>query len=211
MKKILFLSAFLIFFLSGCSQNQTILGPIEEPISEADRDEAPELREEPISEADRDEAPELREEPVSEADRDEAPELREEPVSEADREEPPELREMPVSEADREEPPELEELDIEPEHIGGSCNTISKTSTCIDYIGSFWTETQMRYNCYSGTVSFNLCETGNIGGCNILKGNDTETIIWMYPYGGSPISSDSAQSAKPSCDINPLGNWVNAK
>jgi len=100
----------------------------------------------------------------------------------------------------------------EEERRGGSCNAIAKTSTCIDYIGSFWTETQMRYSCsYSGTFSFDLCETGSIGGCNIGKGSFNDMIIWMYPYGGSPIAADTAKSAKPACDMNPMGTWVNAR
>ena len=206
MKKIITLIAILSIsvLFTGCSQNQNILGPSEEPVSEEDRELPPDLDDLDVD----------REEPVSEEDRELLPDLdadREIPVSEEDRELPPELREMPVSEEDRELPPELEDLNIEPERIGGSCNMISQNSTCIDYVGNFWTETQMKYNCYSGTVSFNSCESGNIGGCNILKGSDTETIIWMYPYGGSPISGDSVQSAKPSCDINPMGNWLSAR
>ena len=100
----------------------------------------------------------------------------------------------------------------EEERRGGSCNAIEKTSTCIDYIGSFWTETQMKYACsYSGTFSFEKCETGSIGGCNVGKGSFNDMTIWMYPYGGSPISSDTVESAKPSCDMNPMGAWVNAR
>jgi hypothetical protein len=100
----------------------------------------------------------------------------------------------------------------EEERRGGSCNAIAKTSTCIDYIGSFWTETQMRYSCsYSGIFSFDLCETGSIGGCNVGKGSFSDMIIWMYPYGGSPIATDTAKSAKPTCDMNPMGTWVNAR
>ena len=98
------------------------------------------------------------------------------------------------------------------ERRGGSCNAIAKTSTCIDYIGSFWTETQMKYSCsYSGTFSFESCETGSIGGCNVGKGSFNDMIIWMYSYGGAPIAVDTAKSAKPACDMNPMGNWVNAR
>lgn len=101
---------------------------------------------------------------------------------------------------------------LKEERRGGSCDMIAKTSTCIDYIGSFWTETQMKYSCsYSGTFSFDSCKTGSIGGCNVGKGGFNDMIIWMYSYGGSPISSDTVKSAKPACDMNPMGTWVNAK
>ncbi len=98
------------------------------------------------------------------------------------------------------------------ERRGGSCNAIAKTSTCIDYIGSFWTETQMRYSCsYSGIFSFDSCESGSIGGCQVGKGSFNDMIIWMYPHGGSPIATDTVKSAKPACDMNPMGSWVNAR
>ena len=105
-------------------------------------------------------------------------------------------------------------MDTEPEEKSPSrsCNSIAKMSTCIDYIGSFWTETQMKYACqYSGTLSPEPCETGSIGGCNVGKGSFNDMIIWMYSYGGAPIAADSAKSAKPACDMNPMGNWVNAR
>jgi len=107
---------------------------------------------------------------------------------------------------------EEEPEDKEEERRGGSCNAITKTSTCIDYIGPFWTETQMRYSCsYSGEFSFEPCEGGNIGGCEVGRGSFNDMIIWMYPYGGSPIAADTAKSAKPSCDMNPMGNWLSAR
>jgi len=102
--------------------------------------------------------------------------------------------------------------DKQEERSGGSCNAITKTSTCIDYIESFWTEAQMKYSCsYSGTFSFEACESGSIGGCNVGKDSFNDMIIWMYSYGGSPISGDTVKSAKPVCDMNPMGTWVNAR
>lgn len=93
-----------------------------------------------------------------------------------------------------------------------SCNAIAKTSTCIDYIGSFWTETQMKYACeYSGTLSPEPCETGSIGGCNVGQGSFNDMIIWMYSRGGASIVASSAKSAKPACDMNPMGTWLNAR
>ncbi|MBT3816860.1 MAG: hypothetical protein HOE80_04715 [Candidatus Magasanikbacteria bacterium] len=108
----------------------------------------------------------------------------------------------------------LENIPTKPKetpHIGGSCNLIAKTSTCLEYVGQFWTEEQMGYNCYEGTLSFDPCEHGEIGGCDIGKNSMTEMVIWMYPYGASPISAKDAEAAKPTCDINPMGTWINAR
>jgi len=50
-----------------------------------------------------------------------------------------------------------------------SCNAIAKSSTCIEYIGSFWSEIQKKYHCQeAGTLSSEPCESGNIGGCEIF-------------------------------------------
>ena len=111
----------------------------------------------------------------------------------------------------------LEDLPSEPKttpsapHIGGSCDLIAKTSTCLEYVGQFWTEEQMGYNCYEGTLSFEPCERGEIGGCDIGENSMTEMVIWMYPYGASPITAKDAQAAKPTCDMNPMGTWINTR
>ena len=93
-----------------------------------------------------------------------------------------------------------------------SCNAIAKSSTCIEYIGSFWSEIQKKYHCQEvGTLSSEPCESGNIGGCEIGGGGPTGLIIWMYPYGGDPVPAESAKTAKPGCDMNPMGRWLSAQ
>ncbi len=93
-----------------------------------------------------------------------------------------------------------------------SCNAIAESSTCIDYVGSFWSEIQKKYHCQeAGTLSPESCEGGNIGGCQIGGGSPSDMIVWMYPYGGEPILTESAKTAKTGCNLNPMGNWVNAQ
>ena len=93
-----------------------------------------------------------------------------------------------------------------------SCNSISKMSICVDYIGSFWIKKQMQFACgYSGVLSDKPCESGSIGGCEVGKGSFNDMIIWMYPYGASPIAAGTVKSAKPACDTNPMGTWVGAR
>jgi hypothetical protein len=102
------------------------------------------------------------------------------------------------------------EADLDKEKIGWSCNMITTSSTCIDYIWNFWTQSNIEENCY-GVFSNNSCEHGSIGGCNVAQNFITEIIVWMYPYGGDPIPSENAPLAKPVCDMNPMGAWVNAR
>ncbi|RJQ34287.1 hypothetical protein C4566_02285 [Candidatus Parcubacteria bacterium] len=92
----------------------------------------------------------------------------------------------------------------------GSCNAIAFGSNCIDYIGSIWTEEQMRLNCQGANVSFSLdaCPYPENGGCRMTGGTISETIAWTYPYGGDPISGEVLEMTKGACDINPLGEWV---
>ncbi len=93
-----------------------------------------------------------------------------------------------------------------------SCNAIAKSSTCIEYVGSFWSEIQKKYHCQeAGILSPKPCESGNIGGCEIGGGGPSDLITWMYPYGGDPIPAKSAKTAKSGCDMNPMGRWLSAR
>ncbi len=93
-----------------------------------------------------------------------------------------------------------------------SCNSISNSSTCIEYVGSFWTEDQKKYHCKeAGVLSVDLCESGNIGGCRIGGDSASDMIVWMYPYGGEPMDADGAKAAKMGCNMNPMGSWQDAR
>jgi len=93
-----------------------------------------------------------------------------------------------------------------------SCDAIENSSTCIEYKGTFWSEIQKKYHCNgTGVLSEKSCESGNIGGCRIGGGSPSDMIVWMYPYGGEPIETDSVKSAKMGCDMNPMGSWQEAQ
>lgn len=94
--------------------------------------------------------------------------------------------------------------------VKGSCNAIDFGSNCIDYIGSIWTEEQMKLNCQGANVKFSLdaCPYPENGGCRMTGGTVSETIAWTYPYGGDPISGEVLEMTKSACNINPLGEWV---
>jgi len=93
----------------------------------------------------------------------------------------------------------------------GSCNAIDFGSVCIDYIGSMWTEQQMKLNCQgAGRVfSKNGCPYSEVGGCRSTPGAIPETIAWSYNYGGDPITAENVQYASGACNqLAPIAQWV---
>ena len=102
----------------------------------------------------------------------------------------------------------LEEIDGDSK-VKGSCDLIARDSTCIDYIGSFWTEEQMTWNCLDGAFSTKqTCPYSNNGGCKTTPGLITETILWSYQTGGKPISAEEAVYQAMACNANPVGEWT---
>jgi hypothetical protein len=84
----------------------------------------------------------------------------------------------------------LEEVEDEYK-VRGSCDTIASASHCLDYIGSFWTDEQMKLNCQgAGTI--------------------TESVVWSYDRGGNPITGENVQYEAMACDANPVADWVTA-
>lgn len=116
--------------------------------------------------------------------------------------------------------PESEQIDYEEDvkplieettghKVRGSCNIISSASHCQDYMGSLWTEDQMKLNCGgAGVFSLDGCPYSENGGC--LTGRDTiaEAVIWSYPYGGQPISGEDLYYESQACDILEVAEWV---
>ncbi len=91
----------------------------------------------------------------------------------------------------------------------GSCNAISEASTCIEYIGSFWTEEQMKLNCKgSGIFSTKACPDDMSGGCNIGTGIASDMITWFYLRGGGEMNEISLKSAKNVCEMTPMSTWL---
>ncbi len=92
--------------------------------------------------------------------------------------------------------------------VKGSCNRIGDGSTCVEYVGSFWTKTQARLNCSSDEAfSTSPCPRPVIGGCRIGAGSATEVITWHYGYGGDPYT-EAAPYAAQACKSLPGGAWV---
>ncbi len=90
-----------------------------------------------------------------------------------------------------------------------SCDAIDSSSTCLEYVGSFWTKQQMELNCSdSGIFSTKPCTEGMKGGCNVGAGTMTDMVTWFYLTGGGEINEESMKYAALACNANPLGRWV---
>ena len=92
----------------------------------------------------------------------------------------------------------------------GSCNLISAGSTCFEYVGSIWTEQQMKLNCSDpqGAFSLNACPYSDVGGCRTGVGTIAETIIWSYDYGGDPITPEVKPYSVGACTALQIADWV---
>lgn len=90
----------------------------------------------------------------------------------------------------------------------GSCNAISKGSTCVEYIGSFWTTSQAKLNCStSGVFSTKPCPRPALGGCRIGIDSSSEIVTLHYSYGGDPYT-EVIIYAKQSCNALPGSQWI---
>lgn len=92
----------------------------------------------------------------------------------------------------------------------GSCNLISSGSTCVEYIGSYWTKNQAKANCSSASAfSTAACPRPTAGGCWIGRGTANEIVTWHYNYGGDPYAPEIIPYASGSCNALPSGQWIN--
>jgi len=93
--------------------------------------------------------------------------------------------------------------------VRGSCNVIADKSTCIDYVGSLWTDEQIELNCQGvGVWSKNTCPYSEIGGCQVGAGTIAETIAWSYTTGGQPMPLEAVQYAAGACNATAMAKWV---
>ncbi|MFA5792508.1 MAG: hypothetical protein WC897_01400 [Candidatus Gracilibacteria bacterium] len=92
--------------------------------------------------------------------------------------------------------------------VRGSCNVIDSKSTCFDFIGSVFTEDRMRLSCTEGTFSFDACPYSDLGGCMATPGTISESISWLYNYGGQPITAEEASYSAMACNAMDAGRWV---
>jgi len=92
--------------------------------------------------------------------------------------------------------------------VRGSCNVINSKSTCIDFIGSIFTEERMKLSCAEGEFSFNSCPYSDLGGCQATPGTISESIAWSYDYGGQPITKEEAGYQAQACNALGASKWV---
>ncbi|MFA6427347.1 MAG: hypothetical protein WCW16_02790 [Candidatus Magasanikbacteria bacterium] len=92
--------------------------------------------------------------------------------------------------------------------VRGSCNVIESKSTCIDFVGSVFTEERMRLSCEEGIFSLDACPYSDLGGCQATPGTVSESIAWSYDYGGQPITVEEAGYAAKACNAMAISKWV---
>lgn len=85
----------------------------------------------------------------------------------------------------------------------GSCNVIAEGSTCVEYIGSYWTVNNAKLNC-SGNFYTNPCPRPALGGCRLGADTPNDMVTWHYSYGGDPYT-EVIQYAAGSCRA--IGGW----
>jgi hypothetical protein len=114
----------------------------------------------------------------------------------------------------------IEEVDIDQVEEGlketgqrtvyGSCNAITDSSSCIDYVGSIWNDNDMgKLNCSDvGIFSKNACPYSEFGGCQTSGGSIMEMIIWAYEEGLGGYDEESVSYARMSCNSLPNARWV---
>jgi len=90
-----------------------------------------------------------------------------------------------------------------------SCNLINDGSTCIEYIGSFWTKDNAKLNCSSASAfAAKPCPRPALGGCRLNADTSNEIVTWHYSYGGDPYTEVLPYATK-SCEALPGGHWIN--
>jgi len=94
--------------------------------------------------------------------------------------------------------------------VYGSCNAISVSSNCIDYVGSMWKDNDMgKLNCSDvGVFSENACPYSSFGGCQTNGESVMEMIAWVYAEGPGGYTDESVVYASMACNNTPKGRWV---
>jgi len=94
--------------------------------------------------------------------------------------------------------------------VYASCNDISNSSNCIDYIGSMWSEADSaQLNCGENrTFTQNACPYSEFGGCQMNGGSVMESIAWVYEEGPGEYTSESVPYAIAACNSMTNAKWV---
>ncbi len=95
----------------------------------------------------------------------------------------------------------------------GSCDSVSESSTCIEYYGSFWTEQVIKMGCSEsdGVFSTKPCPSGMSGGCNTGVGTPADMVVWMYLTGGGDMTAESMKHASMACSATMASRWITTK
>lgn len=104
---------------------------------------------------------------------------------------------------------EISGSDYYKEKAKGSCDAISPKSTCVEYIGSYWTWANIKLNCSgSGIPSQKPCPRPSLGGCNMGFATPNEIVTWHYEGGGGEITKESIPYLVMACNALSGSKWV---
>ena len=92
----------------------------------------------------------------------------------------------------------------------GSCRAIKEKGSCIDYIGSMWSDDGVaEQNCKKvGTYSSDTCPHSEFGGCQTSAGSAVEMIIWAYREAPQNQKGEAMPYAYEACTNNPYAHWI---
>jgi len=107
--------------------------------------------------------------------------------------------------------PLIEETETAKKKVRGSCDLIAKSSHCMDFVGSIFTEERMKLSCAEGKFSKNTCPYSKNGGCRATGDTVSESVVWSYDYGGNPIDAEAVKYEAMACDSLVLAEWISAE
>jgi len=92
-------------------------------------------------------------------------------------------------------------------NLKGSCDMVADSSICIEYYGSFWSNTVMSSGC-KGKFSKKHCPSDMSGGCNTGVGTMADMVSWMYLRGSGEMTARSMSNAQKACDASLASKWI---
>lgn len=104
----------------------------------------------------------------------------------------------------------IKESDTDRKGVRGSCNQILAKSSCVDFVGSIFTEERMKLSCAEGGFSTDTCPYSELGGCQATPGSISESVVWSYSRGGQALSKEEAEYAKRACNETGAAKWITA-
>jgi hypothetical protein len=84
--------------------------------------------------------------------------------------------------------------------VRGSCLAIDELSTCIDFVGPYWTNYLMDIECKkTGIFRQEACPKTDLGGCKINENYVAPIVSWYYKTGGKEFTEDDIIKMKERC------------